>query len=127
VTRPQVICNDLKIVAGFRKINHFVTFDTSNIYSWSNAFYSTNQPYSEYSIRITWNICIETYVLLWQHSKAFYSIYFTRDKVVDFPKFSYNYWLHLVYNLYPRYILYGIVIVGLPYAACIWSIYSNHL
>jgi len=37
---------------GFRKINHFVTFDTSNVYGQNNALYSTSQPYSEYRVSV---------------------------------------------------------------------------
>jgi len=39
-----------KYVTGFGKINHFVTFDTSNIYGQNNALHSTSQPYSEYRV-----------------------------------------------------------------------------
>jgi len=37
-------------VTGFGKINHFFTFDTSNIYDQNNALYSTSQRYSEYRV-----------------------------------------------------------------------------
>jgi len=36
-------------MTGFRKINHFVTFDTLNITVDINALYITNQPYNKYS------------------------------------------------------------------------------
>jgi len=40
-------------VTGFGKINHFVTFDTSNIYGQiNNALYSTSHPYSEYRVSV---------------------------------------------------------------------------
>jgi len=42
----------LVIVTGFRKINHFVTFNTSNIYGQNNALYSTSQPYGEYRVSL---------------------------------------------------------------------------
>jgi len=57
------------IVIGF---DHFVTFETSNIYGQNNALYSTSQPYSEYRVSVytelpedLWNILIGTYVWLW--------------------------------------------------------------
>jgi len=37
-------------VTGFGKINHFVTFNNSNIYGQNTALYSKSQPYSEYSV-----------------------------------------------------------------------------
>jgi len=37
-------------VTRFGKINHFVTFDNSNIYGQNTALYSTSQPYSEYRV-----------------------------------------------------------------------------
>jgi len=59
-------------VTGFGKINHFVTFDTSNIYGQNNALYRTSQPYSEYRVSVytelpenLWNILMGTYVWLW--------------------------------------------------------------
>jgi len=39
-------------VTGFGKINHFVTFETSNIYGQNNALYSTSQPYGEYRVSV---------------------------------------------------------------------------
>jgi len=39
-------------VTGFRKINHFVTFDTSNIYDRNNVLYSTSQPYREHRVSV---------------------------------------------------------------------------
>jgi len=39
-------------VTGFGKINHFVTFDTSNIYGQNNALYSTSPPYSDYRVSV---------------------------------------------------------------------------
>jgi len=39
-------------VTGFGKINHFFTFDTSNIYGQNNTLYSTSQPYSEYRVSV---------------------------------------------------------------------------
>jgi len=39
-------------VTGFGKINHFVTFDTSNIYGQNNVLYSTSQLYSEYRVSV---------------------------------------------------------------------------
>jgi len=54
------------------ELNHFVTFNTSNIYDQNNALHSTNQPYSEYRVSVytelpeteTFEI-IGTYVRLW--------------------------------------------------------------
>jgi len=42
----------IKYVTGFGKINHLVTFDTSNIYGQNNPLYSTSQPYSEYRVSV---------------------------------------------------------------------------
>jgi len=39
-------------VTEFGKINHFVTFDISNIYGQNNALYSTSQHYSEYRVSV---------------------------------------------------------------------------
>ena len=80
-------------VTGFRKINHFVTFDTLNISSSNKTLHSTNKHYFEHRIflyhelpEILLNILKATCVLLWQQCKVLGSIYFTIDKVVDFPK-----------------------------------------
>jgi len=47
----QPSCYSL-FVTGFGKINHFVTFDTSNIYGQNNALYSTSKPYNEYRVSV---------------------------------------------------------------------------
>jgi len=47
---PRLCC--MTYVTGFGKINHFVTFDTSNIYGQNNALHSTSQPYSEYRVSV---------------------------------------------------------------------------
>ena len=85
-------------VARFRKINDFVTFDTLNISNSNNALHSTNKHCSEHRIslyhelpEILWNILRSTCALLWQQRKVLDSIYFTRDKVVDFPKSGHKY------------------------------------
>ena len=69
-------------MTGFRKINHFVTFDTSNIYVRNTAFHSRNQHYSELSFslynklpEILGNILIGACILLWQQGKVLGSIY----------------------------------------------------
>jgi len=79
-------------VTGFRKISHFVTFDTLNISSSNKALHCTNQPFSEHRISLCyellemlWIILKAACVLLWQQCKVVGSIYFTRDEVVDFP------------------------------------------
>ena len=46
------------------------------------------------------NYLIAAYVLLWQQGKVLGSIYFTRHKVVDFPKSGYIYCLQVVVILY---------------------------
>ena len=77
----------------FQKINHFVSFDTLNIYSWNKALHNTNQNYCELSFtlyyklpEILWNILIAVCIQLWQQGKVLVSIVFMHDKVVDFPK-----------------------------------------
>jgi len=37
-------------VTGFGKNDHFVTFDTSNIYGQNSPLYSTSQPFSDYKV-----------------------------------------------------------------------------
>ena len=88
----------------FGKINHFVTFDTLNISSSNKALHSTNQLFSEHRIslcnellEILWNILRTVCVLLWQQCKVLGSIYFTSDKVVDFPKSG-----HISRHSYPK-------------------------
>ena len=83
----DIICDQ------FRKINHFVSFDTLNIYSWNKALHNTNQNYCELSFtlyyklpEILWNILIAVCIQLWQQGKVLVSIVFMHDKVVDFPK-----------------------------------------
>ena len=85
-------------VIEFRKINHFVTFDTSNIYVWNIASHSRNPHYSELSFTLynelpefLGNILIAVCILLWQQGKVLGSTYFIRDKVVDFPKSGHKY------------------------------------
>jgi len=82
-------------VTGFRKINHFVTFGTLNISSSNKVLHSTSRHCSEYRIiqyhelpEILSNILRTACILLWQQHKVLSSIYFTREKVVDFPKFG---------------------------------------
>jgi len=50
---------------------------------------------------ILWNHLIATFVLLWQQGTIPGSIYFTHDKVVDFPKFSHIYNLNNVIPFRP--------------------------
>ena len=90
------------IVTEFRKIDYFVTFNTLNISSSSKALFGTNQICFEHRIslynklpEVLGNILKAACVLLWQQGKALGSIYFTHDKVVDFPKSSHNYYLRL--------------------------------
>jgi len=66
------ICSLLGLYQICGKINHFVTFYTSNIYGQNNALYSRSQPFSEYRVSVytelsenLWNILIRTYILLW--------------------------------------------------------------
>ena len=80
-------------VTGFQKISHFVTFDTLNISSSNKALHCTNQPFSEHRISLCyellemfWAILKAACILLWQQCKVVGSIYFTCDKVIDFPK-----------------------------------------
>ena len=82
-------------MARFWKINHFVTFDTLNISSLNKALHSVNPHNSELGIGLyhelpetSRNISRAACVLLWQQHKVLGSIYFTHDKVVDFPKSS---------------------------------------
>jgi len=44
--------NEYQYVTEFGKINHFVTFDTSNIYGQNNVLHSTSQPYREYKVSV---------------------------------------------------------------------------
>jgi len=85
-------------VTGFREINYFVTFDTLNISSLNKVLHSVNQYNSELSNSLYHklpetfrNISRAACVLLWQQRKVLGSIYFTRDKMADFPKSGHIY------------------------------------
>ena len=82
-----------KKVAGFWKISHLVTFDTSTALGPTNQHYSglCVGPYHELP-EIVRNILIAACVLLCQQDKAPRSIHFMHEKVVDFPKSGHNYY-----------------------------------
>ena len=77
-----------------------------NISTSDKALHSTNQHCSRHRIilyhelpEILWSILIAACVLLWLQPKVIGSIYFRRDKVIDFPKPDHNYCNALTYLL----------------------------